>query len=188
MTIDQKIALGSASIAFISMIVTIIFSIRSSRSSSKSFHFAEESNQHAMAANSFANKANDISIGQTETALREQIAIARQRMEDVGFKLQEVLRGRKKDQLTPEELSHLEFVEKSWNSSVEGYLNAYEDACGKFIDKKLDTVRFRKMYIEEIKNICDPKREAYKRHMHPDATSKFEAIWKAYKEWHRHEK
>jgi len=188
MTLDQKIAIGSAIIAFLSMIVSIIFSVKSSRSSNKSLFHSEKANEHAKAANTFADKANEISIGQTETALREQIALARQRMEDIVLKLQEVLRGREKDKLSQEELNHLTLVEKSWNSTVEGYLNAYEDACGKFIDNKIDPKRFKKMYIEEIRNICDPEREAYKRHMHPEATSKFEAIWKTYKEWHRHEK
>lgn len=188
MTLDQKIAFGSAIIAFASMIVTIIFSNKSSRSSKESLSHSQKANEYAQTANSYANKANEISIGQTETAMREQIALARQRMEDVGFKLQEILRGRKKENLSPEEQSHLSFLETSWNSSVEGYINAYEDACGKFIDNKTDPTRFKKMYIEEIRNICDPKRESYARHMHPEATSKFEAIWKTYKEWHRHEK
>ena len=188
MTLDQQIAIGSAAVAFLSMLVTILFSVKSSRSSKESLSHAENANKHAKTANTFADKANEISIGQTETALREQIALARQRMEDVGFKIQEVLRGRKKDQLSQEEQSHLAFLKTSWNSAVEGYLNAYEDACGKFVDTKIDPTRFKKMYIEEIRNICEPKHESYERHMHPEATSKFEAIWKTYKEWHRHEK
>jgi hypothetical protein len=170
------------------MLVTIYFASKASRSSKESLKHSEIANNHAQIANNHAERANDISIGQTETALREQIAIARQRMEDVGFKLQEVLSGRSRKELTPEETKHLEFVEKSWNSAVEGYLNAYEDACGKFLDKKIDPVRFKRIYIEEVRNICNPKRESYARHMHPDATSKFEAIWKVHKEWLRYEK
>jgi len=179
-TIDQKIAIGSAAIAFFSMLVTLYFASKASKSS-------KESLNHSTIANEHANRANDISIGQTETALREQIAIARQRMEDIGFKPQEILLGREKEELSKEEKNHLEFIQTSWNSSVEGYINSYEDACGKFLDKKIDQTRFKKIYIDEIRNICDPKREAYKRHMHPDATSKFEAIWKVYRQWHRHE-
>lgn len=181
MTLDQKIALGSAIIAFVSMLAAVLFSLKAAHSSRESLRHSETANRHA-------DRANDISIGQTETALREQIALARQRMEDVGFKLQEVLNGRNRTDLSKEETVHLEFLEKSWNSSVEGYLNAYEDACGKYFDNKIDKKRFKKMYIEEIRNICDPERGAFSRHMHPDATSKFEAIWKVYKEWLRYEK
>lgn len=167
MTIDQKISLASAIIAFLSMIGAIVFSIKASRSS---------------------KKANEIAIGQAETALREQISIARQRMEDIGLEIQKFLKGRDRAQLSTEEDNYLSFLEKTWNSSVENYLNAYEDACGKYIDGKIDRIRFKKIYIEEIRNICDPKRNSYKGHMHPKATSKFEAIWKVYEEWHRHEK
>ncbi len=167
MTIDQKISLVSAIISFLSMIGAIVFSIKASRSS---------------------KRANEIAIGQAETGLREQISIARQRMEDMGIEIQKFLKGRNREQLSPDENNYLSFLERTWNSSVENYLNAYEDACGKYIDGKIDRTRFKKMYIEEIRNICDPNRESYKKHMHPKATSKFEAIWKVYEEWHRHEK
>ena len=187
MTLDQKVAIGSAVISFLSMVVTIVFSVKSAKFSKASLLHSKKANEFANTANSFANKANEISIGQTETALREQIALSRQRMEDVGFKLQEVLKGREKHTLSPEEQKHLEFLETTWDSAVEGFLNAYEDAAGKFIDNKTDPVRFKKIYIEEVRNICDPKRQSYLRHMHPESTSKFEAIWKIYKEWHRHE-
>ena len=109
-------------------------------------------------------------------------------MEDIGIEIQKFLKGRDRKQLSADENNYLSFLEKTWNSSVENYLNAYEDACGKYIDRKIDPIRFKKMYIEEIRNICNPKHNAYKKHMHPKATSKFEAIWKVYEEWHRHEK
>lgn len=167
------IAIGSAGIAVVSMFVSIYFSSRASSASKESLNNAE--------------KANNIAIGQTETSLREQIMNARNRMEDCGFKIQDFLKGRKKETLTEEELPHLEFLENGWRSSTESYLNAYEDACGKCIDGKTDKTRFKKAYINEIKNICDPKRMSYERLMHPESTSNYEAIWKMYKEWHRHE-
>lgn len=64
---------------------------------------------------------------------------------------------------------------------MESYLNAYEDACGKYLDKKIDEVRFKKSYISEIKNICE--KELYNAFMQPESTSKYTAIWKVYKEW-----
>lgn len=108
-------------------------------------------------------------------------------MEDCGFKIQDFLKGRKKEGLSTEELPHLEFLESTWRSAVESYLNSYEDACGKYLDEKTDKQRFKKAYINEIKNICDPKRSSFERLMHPESTSNYEAIWKVYKEWHKHE-
>lgn len=173
MNTADYIAIGSAGIAFLSMLVTIHFSSKAASASKESI--------------SNADRANNIAIGQTETSLREQITNARNRMEDCGFKIPEFLKGRKKESLSEEELPHLDFLEKTWNSSIENYLNSYEDACGKYLDDKTDKTRFRKAYINEIKNICDPNK-IYGRLMHPESTSNFEAIWKVYKEWHRHEK
>ncbi|ENY6168398.1 hypothetical protein ACFZI2_001425 [Vibrio fluvialis] len=173
MDTGDYIALGSAGIALVSMFVTIYFSSKASGASQESLRNAD--------------KANNIAIGQTETSLREQIMNARNRMEDCGFKIQDFLKGRKKENLSEEELPHLDFLERTWRSSTESYLNAYEDACGKYLDDKTDKGRFKKAYINEVKNICDPKRTSFERLMHPESTSNFEAIWKVYKEWHRHE-
>jgi hypothetical protein len=174
MSTSDYIALISAAIALISMFITIYFSLRASAASGESLRNAERS--------------NNIAIGQTETSLREQIMNSRNRMEDCGFKIQDFLKGRKKSDLSNEELPHLEFLESTWRSSTESYLNAYEDACGKYLDDKTDKNRFKKAYINEVKNICDPKRSSFERLMHPESTSNYEAIWKVYKEWHRHEK
>jgi len=167
------IALSSAVIALISMIVSIIFSIKSSAAS-------KQSNLHAI-------ESNRIAIGQTETSLREQILNTRTRSEDAALRITDYLAGRDRSDLKDHELSHLDVLENAWRSSIEGNLNAYEDACGKYIDKKTDPERFRKLYINEIKTICDPKRESYARLLHPDSTSNFQAIWRVYKEWHQHE-
>ena len=169
----ETIAISSAVISLLSMIASIIFATKASSASKNSLKNAEE--------------ANNIAIGQTETSLREQIMNARNRMEDCGFKIQDFLQSRKKEDLSEQELLHLEFLENTWRSSTENYLNTYEDACGKFIDKKTDKTRFKKAYINEIKNICDPSRKSYARLMHPESTSNYEAVWKVYKEWHRHE-
>ena len=174
MTSSDYISIFSAIIALLSMDATIYFSFKASAASKESLKNAE--------------KSNNIAIGQTETSLREQIMNARNRMEDCGFKIQDFLKGRKKENLTTEELPHLDFLERTWKSSTESYLNSYEDACGKYLDDKTDKQRFKKAYINEVKNICDPKRTSFERLMHPESTSNYEAIWKVYKEWHRHEK
>ena len=38
---------------------------------------------------------------------------------------------------------------------IERILNAYDIACQRYIDKKLDRARFRKTYRDRIKKICD---------------------------------
>lgn len=167
MTIDNYISLGSAVVSFLSFLGTIYF---------------------AKKAKDSEKRANDIVIGQSETALRVAISNARQRIEESTYKIVELSQGKKPDKLTANEKRKLEALEKALSAVVEDYLNAYEDACGKYIDNKIDKDRFKKFYIKEIENLCKPEVELYAIHMHPRETSKYEAIWKAYREWHRHEK
>ena len=173
MDVGDWISLASAIVAFISMGVSVVFSIKSSNASARS--------------NLNAIEANRIAIGQGETALREQILNTRGRSEEAALRISDFLAGRKRQDLAEHEISHLDHLENSWRSCIEGLLNAYEDACGKYLDSKTDKDRFRKAYINEIKNICDPKRESYARLMHPDSTSNYQAIWKVYREWHQYE-
>lgn len=174
MSFDQKISLGSAFLAFFSLIGTIYFASKASNSSKK--------------ARDSEDRANDIAVGQSETSLREAISNSRERVEDSLLRIEDLISGRKLNRLTADETRRLKTLSKSRNSIIENYLNAYEDACGKYIDNKIDKIRFRKSYISEIQNLCDASVESYSKHMHPKATSKFEAIWKVFDEWHRHEK
>ena len=67
----------------------------------------------------------------------------------------------------------------------EDYLNAYDEACAKYIDNKIDKQRFKKMYFEEIKNLVEDKNGKEK--IDTD-TTRFRAIRKVYKEWNDLEK
>lgn len=174
MNAADKIATISAAIAFLSLLVTIYFSWRAY--------------QHSNKAKDSELRANDIAIGQSETSLREAISNARERVEEATYKIEELLLGRDPDVLSQAEQSRLTILSKARNASIENYLNAYEDACGKYIDNKIDKDRFRKSYISEVANLCRHDVISYARFMHPKATSKFEAIWKVFDEWHRHEK
>ena len=173
MTNSDWIAIAGASISFVSMVTAIFFANKAASSSRKA-------NQNAL-------DANAIAIGQSETSMRAEIQNSRSRSEESVNRISDFLQGRKTNALEEHEKIHLEQLESSWRSAIEGYLNSYEDACGKYLDHKTDKTRFRKSYINEIKNICDPKRDSYSRLMHPDSTSNFQAIWKVYKEWHQHE-
>ncbi len=81
----------------------------------------------------------------------------------------------------------METLEKALRSAVEDNLNAYEDACGKYLDGKIDKTRFKKTYNSEIQNLYTGEKSMIADLMLPDATSNFQAIWKVYKEWYIHE-
>ena len=96
--------------------------------------------------------------------------------------------GRRSDELKAQDKRRLEILEKAFRSAVEDNLNAYEDACAKYVDGKIDKERFKKSYISEVQRLCAEKTSVITDLMHPDTTSKFQAIWKVYREWHIHEK
>lgn len=85
------------------------------------------------------------------------------------------------------EFSNNSDVEKNLilSSVFEDYLNAYDEACAKYIDNKIDKVRFKKMYVDEIKNLVESKNGKEK--IDTD-TTRFRAIRKVYNEWNNLEK
>lgn len=79
-----------------------------------------------------------------------------------------------------------QLLEESLKSAVESNLNAYEGACGIYLDKKIDVKRFKKIYNNEIKRIVED--ETHNKFFHPEGTSSYKAIWKVYKMWNDLEK
>ncbi len=66
------------------------------------------------------------------------------------------------------------------NEAKEELLNAYDEACAKYIDKKIDKKTFKRMYYGEIKNIV--KNEEFKK-MINWPKSKFPHIVQVHQEW-----
>ena len=73
-----------------------------------------------------------------------------------------------------------EFVKKQYEALSEELLNAYDEACAKYLDGKVDKERFRKMYFHEIKQIveCEDYSNDYNK-----VSSRYKATIKVYKEW-----
>lgn len=130
----------------------------------------------------------EVAMGQAESAIRANIRITRQSVRDLSVRIGEVVSGKRPNQLTAEENRRLEPLTLAFREACEDNLNAYEDACGKYLDKKIDVERFKKSYIEEIRGVCQQKNPPIADFMLPETTSKFQAIWKVYREWHIHEK
>ena len=53
-------------------------------------------------------------------------------------------------------------TQKAYFTAEEMYRNAYEDACAKYLDRKIDVERFEKMYKQEIyKLVNDPQQKEF---------------------------
>ena len=67
-------------------------------------------------------------------------------------------------------------------SLTEDVLNAYDEACAKYNDKKVDRERFKKMYFHEIRQLVEDEDLSDK---YNSVSSRYTATLKVYKEWHQ---
>ena len=74
-----------------------------------------------------------------------------------------------------------ETLKASVSAALEDIANAYDEACMKYLDGKVDKARFKRAYINEIKNWVedDVVKDKY---VMPQ--SKFHATVKVYNEWY----
>lgn len=138
-----------------------------------SYNAAQKGNTLANAANELTQMANDMQKGQTdmqkgqvEMQIREMISVARNRYEDMAIQL-------KSD-------TENEIYVAAIDSAQENLLNAYDEACAKYLDAKVDRERFKKLYHDEIRQIVTAEGFAEK---YREPQTKFHATNKVYKEW-----
>jgi hypothetical protein len=129
----------------------------------------------------FANKKNKKTIiklnsANLEVMLSERISSAREKTDQAMLKIAEVSgKNITKD--------HLTALQKSFNSNLENYLNILEEACAKYIDDKIDRVRFKQTYKTSIKQIFE--NQTYKNFLDSETAPKFPNLLKLYKDWHK---
>lgn len=109
-----------------------------------------------------ATKIEKIYYGQTELSMRQAITLSKDRLANI---IQDNTQNQNKTQMV--------------NFAIEELLNAYEEACAKYIDLKVDKKRFKKTYFDEIKNIVESGDfDSYFKF-----GSKYDAIKMVYNEW-----
>ncbi|MBD5113556.1 MAG: hypothetical protein HDT42_13645 [Ruminococcaceae bacterium] len=118
-------------------------------------------------------KYNRLVQAQVEMQIRERITNARIRYEDLIINHM--------DQI----VSNNELINKVYESTKEEFLNAYEEACQKYLDKKVDKVRFKKSYFTEIQSIVENQDFKSK---YDTKSTPYKATVKVYEEWFNLEK
>lgn len=71
------------------------------------------------------------------------------------------------------------------NALDEEVMCAYDEACAKYLDNKVDKERFRRMYTDEIRQIVEDENHKEK---YDQLQSKYKATVKVYKMWFDREK
>ncbi|MBQ0051262.1 MAG: hypothetical protein KBT11_04255 [Treponema sp.] len=110
----------------------------------------------------FDKKQTDLNYAQTEIEIRNMISQRKQYFQDILV-----------------EFAKTE-PEKLYKAALEDVLNAYDEACMKYIDEKIDKERFKKNYLNEIKNLVETNETKDNFFVKP---AKFQAIEKVYNEW-----
>lgn len=195
MTTAEKISLGSLIVSALSLIISVFWSWRNSKSSKNATVRAEEANRIANEANQVAHQANALSkeanllaAGDSETAIRADIRTAWQLVNDVRTELAGITQGRLPNKLNADEKRMLESANNGFKAAVEQVCNAYETACRRYIDGKCDKAGFRKLFNDEIRTLIQNPTEAFQQVLKPGPQSKHQAILRVYDEWHNLEK
>lgn len=111
---------------------------------------------------------NKLVQAQVEMQIRERITSARVRYEDLIINYNKELKAGD------------ELIIKVYESTKEEFLNAYDEACQKYLDDKVDKERFKKAYFIEIQNIV--KNDNFKSKFDTQSTQ-YKATVKVYNEW-----
>ena len=109
-----------------------------------------------------------ITKGQVELQIRELISSARRHFHEM------LVACCNEEGKPKEDFQSLIF------SAYEDVLNAYDEACKKYLDKKVDRVSFKQIYTDEIRKLVENK-EFKEKHSNPQ--SRYRYILKVYEEW-----
>ena len=111
-------------------------------------------------------KYNKLVQAQVEMQIRERITYARTRYEDLIINHNKELND--------------ELIKMVYESTKEEFLNAYDEACQKYLDGKVDKEWFKKSYFIEIQSIV--KSVDFKQKYDTQSTP-YKATVKVYNEW-----
>ncbi len=159
----EKYAILISGLSLIVSVISLIFSILSKRK-----------------ASALARENTKLANGMLELEVRSSISDSTFRVNEVAMKMNSLIAKRKANEISEVESIELEALKNNWRSAVQGMLNAYDEACTKYIDGKVDKERFKKNYHVEIRNLLESA--ALKEFFDPH-TSRYKAILKVYNEW-----
>ena len=132
-------------------------------------------------ANKADTSANKIANGEIELDIFSIIKETETRVMDLTIELSKF----DIENLTPQQEKQYDTITRAFDQAIESNLNAYEEACAKYLDGKVDLDRFSRMYHSPIRNLVES--EDLEEYFKP-ITSSYKCILKVYEKWHNLEK
>lgn len=119
-----------------------------------------------------ANSAHKIAQGQIELNIHQLLNQTKKDVMDITIVIAE--------KCSNDDQNMKGVLTQALNTANERNLNAYEEACAKYLDNKVDKERFKKNYHIEIRQLVEDDNNKNK---FDATTSPYKAILKVYKEW-----
>lgn len=153
-------------ISAVSLLVAVISIIISKKASSKSNEIAKEN----------LNLQNAM----VEMNLRQAVENANNKANDITMIIAPLIAKKKNNTLSGEEATTLKLYGNNLTAATQTMLNTYENACTKYLDGRIDKVRFKKDFHIEIQNLV--KKKELSEYFNTRSSS-YKAILKVYDEW-----
>ncbi|WLO87344.1 hypothetical protein IFU33_22795 (plasmid) [Pantoea agglomerans] len=146
---------------------SLIVSLYSLNRASKATGLAQTANDISSIALSNAQDAFRNVQGDSELAIHEAITTALNRMEDCSVKLA-TAKSQQNSDLTEINQTLLE-------TAIQNLLNAYDIACQRYLDNKLDQKRFVQTYQRRLQELFD-ENKPYKTFIKDSSSTKYHAL------------
>lgn len=172
MNAETGTAIGTGVLCLITLISVIVAVIALHKANHANAN-AEKANTISEAANLNSEKAYLNSQGDSELLLYNSIAEALRRQDDYAVRLLEA------KERQDENSNLVKGYETLLSSARQGFLNAYDVACQRYLDNKVDKVRFEKTYRRRIADLFE--QEQYRELIKDRATTRYQALWLVHK-------
>jgi hypothetical protein len=156
----------SDAIAFLSFIISLGSAI-----------FAKSSNKKA---NQIAEQNLSLQQGMVELEISQSIENAKSKINEISMVMVPLVSKENLKTITSEDSETLTLYRKNFNAATQTLINYYDSACSKYSDGKVDRVRFKKTYKNEIRKLVENKdlQEYFN-----SLTSSYKPILNVYSEW-----
>ena len=170
----EKISLGVAAFSALLSLIAIIMSVIANR---KTNSFTAQANQISADALELQRVSIRLQEASVEQEIRDSIRLAEAAIEQVGRDFEDVFT--KTGRLTKAEQARKDLATAALKSALEAQHNAYDDACSKYLDKKVPGDRFKATYQTSIRRLVE--KDALKEFIKLDCS--YHSIMKVYKLW-----
>lgn len=192
MSIFENSSLWIAGGALLVSIISVVISSKSNKTANEA---SQEVRRHNREMADFTRTQILVAYGELEQKIAESIENAKKDCVEAAknfdqFKDDHKLTTEKKvKDLRDDLLKTYNRLQQLTNQAFESYLNAYDLACGHYLDNKVDKDRFRKNYASNIKALVERvPPEGQINYLHPRVGSKYGALWKVFDEFHSTER